>query len=890
VPKAGTLTLLFTDLVGSTAALVALGEDRYDSVRDEHEVLVGGTIAAYHGEVVKGTGDGYMGAFRRAGDAVGAAAEIQRLVSRHNEGSEVALGVRIGISAGDVTERGGDYHGVPAVEAARLCAAANAGQILGSRAVVELARDVSWVDLGPHRLRGFTSPVEIHQAVAEGIGTRFPSLRTLDSHPNTLPRFRTEFFGRDDDIIAISRLLSSHRLVTLTGVGGSGKTRLAVEVAHEQLGSFPDGAYFGDLSLVTDADRVWDAIARGVELEVGGAPSAADEPGQRIIRFLSTRRALLVLDNCEHLLDAAADVVDQLLDATRHLTVLATSREGLHVDGETMVQVPSLPLETDAVRMFRERASASGAGEVDDEIARRVCERLDGLPLAIELAAARSGQLGAAEVAQRLSDRFQLLTGPGRRVPRQRTLEATLDWSHDLLHDDEKRALRRLAVFSGTFSLLAAEKVASAPADVIGSLVDKSLVQRGANGRFRLLDTVRAYAEDRLIEAGEGEEVRRAHVAWLVEQIGSFTDEEVILATSGRSDEFVAAELENLFAASAFAASSGDWSTVAHLTSYVALAEGVMGQHAFRPAARYLRDALDHAIDGPRRDRALAGYTAVGYLAAEPAAAGRVDLFTEAGECAWHGGDGVAIMSLTYLANSLDAVSRATGDGAGLQQARRLIERASTRAGVLGAEWEVLPTLFDGAMALSGAEWERAADRIDALTRLRHQSPAVQLSVWALWVEAAARLAVGRPLERDEIERRLADVRRRDTGPGAEVHASALGASDPNLPRQPIYLDRGQLDRSTRADATAVLISVAAIAAREGDWPVAARLLAAARGSGGVFTSGAGLTLYRLTAPQVRAALDKPRRDALIAEGREMGFARAADVAIEWLAMDRPSV
>ena len=254
-----------------------------------------------------------------------------------------------------------------------------------------------------------------------------------------------------------------------------------------------------------------------------------------------------MLDNCEHLLDAAADVVDQLLDTTRHLTVLATSREGLHVDGETMVQVPSLPLETDAVRMFRERASASGAGEVDDEIARRICERLDGLPLAIELAAARSGQLGAAEVAQRLSDRFQLLTGPGRRVPRQRTLEATLDWSHDLLHDDEKRALRRLAVFSGTFSLLAAEKVASAPADLIGSLVDKSLVQRGADGRFRLLDTVRAYAEDRLIEAGEGEEVRRAHVAWLVDQIGSFTDEEVILATSERSDEFVAAELEKFF-------------------------------------------------------------------------------------------------------------------------------------------------------------------------------------------------------------------------------------------------------------------------------------------------------------------------------------------------------
>ncbi len=847
-----------------------------------HDRLVVSLVAGAGGRVVKNEGDGAMAVFADAARAVEAAVSIQRALEGREWPEIGRLRVRMGLNAGVAETRDDDFFGPEVIRAARLCAAANAGQIVATRAVVELAREVSWLDLGQYRLRGFASPIGVHQVVAEGIRERFPALRTLDWHPNTLPRFRTEFFGRDDDIAAIAELLSNVRLVTLTGVGGSGKTRLAVEVAHDQLGSFPDGVYFADLSVMSDADRVWDAISRGLEFDAGGAPGGAEQPGQRIARFLSTRRALLVLDNCEHVLDAAGEAVDELLDATRNLRVLATSREGLHVEGEHLVQVPSLPLDTDALRMFRERAAASGANEVDDEVARRICERLDGLPLAIELAAARSGQLGPAEVARRLADRFQLLAGSRRRVPRQRTLEATLDWSYEQLHPDEQSALRGVAVFSGTFSLRAGEKVAGASADLIGALVDKSLVERVEDGRFRLLETVRAYAEMRLVAANEAEAMRRAHVQWLLDEIDGFTDEEVMLATSDRSDEFLRSELENLYAALAWVASSGDWSTVARLASYAGLAEGTIGDASFRPLAAYIREALDHGLDGELRDRALAAFIAVAYLEPEVE---RLDLWAEASRRARSGCDGAAVVSLTFAANVLDAWSRASGDDAGVSRASRLIERASAIARDLDPRWGLVPTLFEVTLALNAADWERAADRADALTVLRQRSPGARVSAWVVWVEAVAQLAIGRPLDRAEIERRLGQVRRGDLGPGAEVYTAALGLPDPTRPRRAIHLERRGLDRCTPAEATAVLISVAALAVRESDWPTAATMLAAARGEGGIFSSPAGVALYRLITPRVRTALAKPVRDGLIAEGRSLGLSHALDAAVEWLAM-----
>jgi predicted ATPase/class 3 adenylate cyclase len=878
-----TLTFLFTDIEGHSE-LWDRHPDAMSLALSDHDALIASAVADAGGRVVKNEGDGAMAVFPDAAQAVVAAVSIQRaLVGREWPGVGF-LRVRMGLNTGAAEQRDGDYFGPEVIRAERLCSAANAGQVLASRAVVELARDVSWVGLGQHRLRGFAAQVEIHQVVAEGLEARFPALRTVDAHPNTLPRFRTAFFGRDQEIATVSSLLSSHRLITLTGVGGSGKTRLAVEVGHDQLGAFPDGVFFADLSVVTEADRLWNAVAQGLELDAGG-PGVPEQPAQRIGRFLAERRALLVLDNCEHLLDAAAEAVEQLLDSTRELRVMATSREGLHVEGERMVQVPSLPVESVAVALFRERASASGQALVDDEIARQICERLDGLPLAIELAAARSGQLGAAEVAQRLSDRFQLLTGSRRRVPRQRTLEATLDWSHDHLSADEQRVFRRLAVFTGTFSLRAAEYVTGAPAELIGMLVDKSLVNRGDDGRFRLLETVRVYAEDRLVDADEAEATRQAHVDWLLHKIDAFSDEEVLLATSDRSDEFVTAELESLYSAVAWASQRSEWTTVARLASYAGLAEGVVGLDSFRPFCAYLRECLGHGIDGPVRDRALAAYTAIAYL--EPAAIDEALLF-EAAARAWDGRDGTAVAALTECSNMLDARSRAIGDEAGVERARQLIERAAAVATDLDAPWQSLVALFQAALALTATEWERAAERVDALTELRRQGDTLQPSAWAVWIEAAARLAVGRPFERSEIEDRLKDVRKHEPGVAAEVHVAALAAPDPTHDRQPIHISRASLDRCTRADANAVLISVGALAAREGDWPIAAKLLAATRSSGGVFGSAAGMALYRLTTPLVRDALDKPVRDSLVDEARRLGLSHAVDLAIDWLAKDTP--
>jgi hypothetical protein len=453
------------------------------------------------------------------------------------------------------------------------------------------------------------------------------------------------------------------------------------------------------------------------------------------------------------------------------------------------------------------------------------------------------------------------------------------------LDGDEQRAFRRLAVFTGTFSLAAAERVTGAPVGSLGLLVDKSLVQRHDDGRFRLLETVRVYAEDRLVEANEAEAIRRAHVEWLLDEIETFTDEEVLLATSDRSDRFVTAEMENLYGALAWVSDRGEWPTVARIAAYMGLAEGLIGRDSFRPVAGFLWRCLDNGTDGPLRDRALSAYTAVAYLDRVQ----RQDLFAEAGQRAWGRGDGPAVASLVYVANVLDALSRATGDDAGVRQAGRLGRQASAQARELGADWEVLALLFEVVLALSASDWEQAASRLEPLGALRRRGAGGQLSEWTLWVEGAARLATGRPLPREDIDRRLATVRRHEHSPGAEVHAQAFAAPERAGERRAIDLDRVSLDRATQGDATAVLISVAALAARHGDWHVAARLLAASSSAGGIFSSPAGVALYRLTTPRVREALDKPVRDALIDEGRALGVSGALDEAVEWLAVDARS-
>jgi predicted ATPase/class 3 adenylate cyclase len=518
VAGAGTVTLLFTDLVGSTESLVALGEDRYDSVRDEHEVLVGGTIAAHHGEVVKSTGDGYMGAFRRAGDAVAAAAEIQRLILKRNEGSDVELGVRIGISAGDVTARAGDYQGVAAVEAARLCAAATGSQILASEALRSLVGSRGghdFVALGELDLKGLPPLATVAVRWRDDAPVFAPAGGAKGNLPATLDRF----IGRQDDLDAIRALLDERRLVTLTGPGGSGKTRLALEVARGIDAEHADGTWLVDLAPIDDEKLIAEATMAALGLR--GSDAA---PRDVLRSHLARRDTLLLVDNCEQVLDGAATLMAELLAACPRMLVVATSREPLRVPGEAEYAVEGLGRE-EAVELFAERVP--GRRRIDDPGAiERICAALDGIPLALELAAAKLRVLSPAQLADRLDDLLGVL-GRGRRTApeRQRTLRATLDWSYDLLDEEERIVFRRLGIFAGGFRPEAAEDVvADRPIprarviDLLEQLVERSvltMVPGGSGARFRLLEPVRQYAAERLREAGEHHALAQRHLEWV---------------------------------------------------------------------------------------------------------------------------------------------------------------------------------------------------------------------------------------------------------------------------------------------------------------------------------------------------------------------------------------
>ncbi len=518
MPKAGTLTLLFTDLVQSTESLVSLGEDRYDSVRDEHDALVGGTIGAHHGEIVKHTGDGYMAVFSLAADAVAAAAEIQRLVATRNEASEVALRVRIGISAGDVTERAGDYQGVAAVEAARLCAAATSGQILASetvRSLVGSRGSHDFVTLGEIDLKGLPPLATAAVRWCADAPVFAPAAGAKGNLPASLDRF----IGRQHDRDAIRALLGERRLVTITGPGGSGKTRLALEVARSIGAEHADGVWLVDLAPIDDETLIAEATMAALGLR-GGDAAARD-----VLRsYLAGRDTLLLVDNCEQVLGGAAMLITELLAASPLLRVVATSREALRVPGEAEYAVEGLGRD-EAVELLAERVPGQRRVE-DADAVERICAALEGIPLAIELAAARLRVLSPAQLADRLDDQLAILAHGRRTAPeRQRTLRATLDWSYDLLGEEEQTVFRRLGIFAGGFSPDAAEHVVadaqiprSRVIDLLEQLVERSLLTMapgGSGARFRLLEPVRQYAAARLDAAGEGNALAQRHLDWV---------------------------------------------------------------------------------------------------------------------------------------------------------------------------------------------------------------------------------------------------------------------------------------------------------------------------------------------------------------------------------------
>jgi predicted ATPase/class 3 adenylate cyclase len=534
-----THTFLFTDIAGSTRRWQE-DPDAMRAMLAEHDATLRSAIEAHSGRPFKHTGDGMCAVFESVSDAAAAAAQAQR---------GLELPVRMAVHTGEAIERDGDFFGIALSRCARLMEAGHGGQILISGAAAALLEpDAELRDMGEHRLRDLEAPDQVFQLLVPGLPAEFPALRTLDSVRHNLPVLRSSFVGRSLELVEVSEGLQGAQLLTLTGTGGCGKTRLALEATARVIDRFPQGVFFVDLAVITDQELIAQAVAGALGLQL------VEASVESLAGYLTKRQVLLVLDNCEHVVDACAELVDGLLQRCAELHVLATSREPLGVDGERVFRVPSLDLETDAVRLFLDRARAAGAQlELDDgneDAAAEICRRLDGIPLAIELAAARATHLGLAQINERLTDRFRLLTGGRRRVQRQQTLEAAIDWSYDLLSEEEQTLFRRLAVFRGSFSLEAAEQIAHPNAlDLLGSLVDKSLVNLHVHDdgpRYRLLETVRAYAEERLLASGEAENVRSAHRDWMLAWIEAQPVDPLLTANAGSQ---LIPEVDNLAAA-----------------------------------------------------------------------------------------------------------------------------------------------------------------------------------------------------------------------------------------------------------------------------------------------------------------------------------------------------
>ena len=539
----GTLTFLFTDVEGSTR-LWELYPEQMRAAMARHDELIETIVAQSEGVVVRprGEGDSRFAVFTRASDAVTAAIAIQRQFSGESWAVPFPLRVRMALHTGEADLRDGDYYGTAVNRCARLRSVAHGGQILLSQIthclVAEALPDgVGLRDLGEHSLKDLQRSEHIYQLVSDGITSDFPPLKTQDDSHNNLPIMLTSFIGRENEIAEVKQLLDEKRLLTVSGAGGLGKTRLSLQVAAEMLNSFPDGVWLVDMAPLLDATLVTQHLMNSL----GIREEVCCPPTKTLLDYLSEKNALLILDNCEHLLQGIAELVETLLQGTLKLRILATSREPLGVTGETVwcippLSTPELRQETtveqlahyESVKLFIERAVAVRTDftltSKNASAVAKICARLDGMPLAIELAVARVRILSVNEIAARLDDRFRLLVGNQNAIPRQKTLRNLIDWSHDLLPQNERVLLRRLSVFAGGWTLPEAEDVCSGGSiepfemlDLLSHLVDKSLViakPQDGSRRYCFLETIRQYAQERLAESEELEIYARKHAEY----------------------------------------------------------------------------------------------------------------------------------------------------------------------------------------------------------------------------------------------------------------------------------------------------------------------------------------------------------------------------------------
>jgi predicted ATPase/class 3 adenylate cyclase len=755
----GTVTFLFTDIEGSTRLLHEFG-DRYAEVLSEHRRVLRESFLRNRGVEVDSQGDAFFFAFGRASDAVAAAEQAQDALA----GGPVR--VRIGIHTGEpvVTEEG--YVGVDVHRAARIMGAGHGGQVLLSEATRKLLDPtLKLCDLGEHRLKDMGARQRLYQL---GHNT-FPPLTTL--HQTNLPIQPSRLVGRERELTEAGKLLDSHRLLTLTGPGGSGKTRLALQLAAEAVEQFPDGVFWVPLQALRDPALVARAI---------GASMGADDD---LIAHVGRKRLLVLLDNFEQIIKAAS-VVSSLLSGTPNAKVLVTSREPLHLDSERRYPVEPLP-EPDAAILFIERASAIDPEFRPTATVGEICRRLDGLPLAIELAAARVALLELDELLVRLERRLPLLTSRSRDAPtRQRTLHATIEWSYELLDPSEQQLFRRLGAFRGSFSLEATEAVCASDLHTLESLVEKNLVRRWGSGRLGLLDTIREYALERLDESTEGEDLRRRHAEFFlaVAESANLSAGKLDVRKQMRHD-IALAEQDNVRGALAWAvkrdaralglaiATAVEWFWVMHDPG-----EGM------RWFARLLERGLE-AVEPGIRAHALLAYGGATDIAGDDEAAERLykqslALFEQLGD---EHGRAVLLHRL-----GIQAMRRSE-----LDRARDLVEASHAIHQRSGDRWGLTQTIGTlGAIARDAADEGRAYELIA-------ESVALSREIAVAWWESGmlaelAQLALnGRRLDEGEVRAReslaLAEQMR---DRGGRVFGVGLFAR--------LAAERGQLDRAGR--------------------------------------------------------------------------------------------
>src|SRR5215210_6697835 len=676
---AGTVTFLFTDIEGSTRLLEEHGE-RYAELLEQHRRVLRDAFSRHNGVEVDTQGDAFFVAFERASDAVAAAQEAQGAL-------EVSVGM--GIHTGEPQLREGGYVGIDVHRAARICAAAHGRQVVVSETTQRLLDGVPLRDLGEHRLKDLGDPVRLFQLGEED----FPPLRSLNQ--TNLPTQPNPLVGRERELSELTQLVGEARLVTLTGPGGSGKTRLALEVAAELVERFDGGVFWVPLAAVTDPELVEATIGQAVGAQAG------------LAQHVGSKAMLLLLDNLEQVLEAAPGL-SELLEQCTNLRLLVTSRALLRVAGEREYPVDPLP-EDDAVTLFRERAASAEPIEA----VREICRRLDGLPLAVELAAVRTRLLSPSELLERLEHALPILTGGRRDAPeRQRTLRATIEWSYDLLADEEQQLFRRLAVFSGSFTIEAAEAVCDADLETLESLLEQSLVRRWASGRLGMLETISEYAREQLEASDEAERIARRHAEFFLELVQSaHVSIEALYAGGTVKYHLVRPELANVRTAL-------DWA-LEHdpelgLWFCVSLDQFWATQNPME-AMRRLEALLERAQDAPssllgRAYRSLGGasWHCGENERAEAAQEKGLELFREAGD---EHGEATMLFSL-----GMGCVARDD------ERARRLLEESLERFRRLRSrmgECEALGGL--GSLELRSGDRERAWELIEETIKIARE-------------------------------------------------------------------------------------------------------------------------------------------------------------------------